>query len=81
MKEKLAKDENTLTVSVFLVESCLFLAFVWTCKTKFKEFKFKPIALRKAKIIYNFGLSECNWVKVCSTFSKVFVFSFYFDCR
>ena len=22
-----------------------------------------PIALRKAKIVYNFGLSECNWVK------------------
>ena len=23
-----------------------------------------PIALRKAKIVYNFGLSECNRVKV-----------------
>ena len=23
-----------------------------------------PIALRKAKIIYNFGLSECNRVKM-----------------
>ena len=22
-----------------------------------------PIALRKAKIVYNFGLSVCNWVK------------------
>ena len=22
-----------------------------------------PIAIRKAKIVYNFGLSECNWVK------------------
>ena len=25
---------------------------------------FNPIALREAKIIYNFGLSECNKVKV-----------------
>ena len=24
-----------------------------------------PIALRKAKIVYNFGLSECNRVKKC----------------
>ena len=27
-------------------------------------FVFNPIALRKAKIVYNFGLSECNRVKV-----------------
>ena len=26
---------------------------------------FNPIALRKAKIVYNFGLSECNRVKAC----------------
>ena len=25
--------------------------------------KLNPIALRKAKILYNFGLSECNRVK------------------
>ena len=25
---------------------------------------FNPITLRKAKIVYNFGLSECNRVKV-----------------
>ena len=25
---------------------------------------FNPIALRKAKIVYNFGISECNRVKV-----------------
>ena len=24
---------------------------------------FNPIVLRKAKIVYNFGLSECNRVK------------------
>ena len=24
---------------------------------------YNPIALRKAKIVYNFGLSECNRVK------------------
>ena len=26
---------------------------------------FNPIALKKAKIVYNFGLSECNRVKHC----------------
>ena len=31
----------------------------------FKEFFFdmNPMTLRKAKIVYNFGLSECNRVK------------------
>ena len=28
------------------------------------EFFFRPVALRKAKIVYNFGLSECNRVEV-----------------
>ena len=28
-----------------------------------KEFTLNPIALRKAKIVYNFGLSECSRVK------------------
>ena len=28
-----------------------------------KIHSFNPIALRKAKIVYNFGLSECNRVK------------------
>ena len=28
-----------------------------------KILSFNPIALRKAKIAYNFGLSECNRVK------------------
>ena len=41
---------------------------------------FNPIALRKAKIVYNFGLSECNRVK--GTFkllyNMVLVLSFYF---
>ena len=27
------------------------------------DFAFNPIALRKVKIVYNFGLSECNRVK------------------
>ena len=27
------------------------------------EMKFNPIALRKAKIVHNFGLSESNWIK------------------
>ena len=29
-------------------------------------FQFNPVALRKAKIVYNFGLSDCNRVKVSS---------------
>ena len=29
---------------------------------------FNPIALRKAKIVYNFGLSECNRVKPMKPF-------------
>ena len=38
-------------------------------RVKFAEFSFElkdsfnPIALRKAKIVYNFGFSECNRVK------------------
>ena len=28
-----------------------------------KTLSFNPIAPRKAKNMYNFGLSECNWVK------------------
>ena len=30
-------------------------------------FQFNPVAPRKAKIVYNFGLSRCNRVKVSST--------------
>ena len=30
--------------------------------------KLNPIALRKAKIVYNFGLSECNRVKFLFVF-------------
>ena len=29
----------------------------------FSYFAFNPTALRKAEIVYNFGLSECNKVK------------------
>ena len=32
------------------------------CCLLFCCLKVNPIALRKAKIAYNFGLSECNWV-------------------
>ena len=31
-------------------------------------FHFNPIALRKAKIVYNFGLSECNMVNMILAF-------------
>ena len=32
-------------------------------KILFSIEQFHPIALKKAKIVYNFGLSECNRVK------------------
>ena len=35
------------------------------CKPSEREcdFTLNPVALRKAKIVYNFGLSDCNRVK------------------
>ena len=30
----------------------------------FEKYVFNPIALRKAKIVCNFGLSECNRVRI-----------------
>ena len=38
--------------SVLQIEFCIISIFL-----------LNPIALRKAKIVYNFGLSECNRVK------------------
>ena len=35
-------------------------------------FQINPIALRKAKIVYNFGLSECNRVKRLSMKEIIF---------
>ena len=34
------------------------------CRLKIHQVLINPTALRKAKIVYNFGLSECNRVKV-----------------
>ena len=45
----------------------------WVLEDKFLKFKimtFNPIALRKAKIIYNVGLSECNMFKFREIFSS-----------
>ena len=36
---------------------------VHSLRKEFAFLSFNPIALRKAKIVYNFGLSECNRVK------------------
>ena len=33
---------------------------------------FNPFALRKAKIVYNFGLSECKRVKICPNYKHYF---------
>ena len=35
----------------------------WFKNIGLPRFGFKPNALRKAKTVYNFGLSECNRVK------------------
>ena len=47
-------------------------------------FDMNPTAIRKAKIVYNFGLSECNRIKKTNEFSKdikiIFfaIFSYFF---
>ena len=41
------------------------------CHYKF----FNPIALRQAKIVYNFGLSECNRVKVSDENQNIYLHS------
>ena len=51
---------------------------------------FNPIALRKAKIVYNFGLSECNRVnsehstfnsQVTLTFDTIFEIPIFKTCK
>ena len=37
-----------------------------------RGFKFNPVALRKAKIVYNFGLSECNRVEALTSMNSQF---------
>ena len=32
----------------------------------YADYSFNPTALRKAKIVYNFGISECIWVHLLS---------------
>ena len=52
------------------------------CILKDFFFDMNPVALRKAKIVYNFGLSECNRVKrktiVLSKDIKILIFLQYF---
>ena len=38
-----------------------------------------PVALRKAKIVYNFGLSECSRVKSKKIVCRHFIFFFAFQ--
>ena len=42
---------------------------------------FNPIALRKAKIVYNFGLSECNRVKKKRKLSYLEALSYCLDMQ
>ena len=37
----------------------------------FSSLEFSPVALRKAKIAYNFGPSECNRVKALMTLFQI----------
>ena len=44
--------------------SCMHTGLINNCSIWLPDASFVyPIALRKAKIVYNFGLSECNRVK------------------
>ena len=43
------------------------------CSSELNLNCFNPIAFRKAKIVYNFGLSECNRVKVFASLHKLFI--------
>ena len=42
---------------------------------------FNPVALRKAKIVCSFGLSECNRVKEVKTAAKIFIILTYIKIR
>ena len=53
----------SFVASLFRVNS----SFLCCPRSKF----FNPIALRKAKIVYNFGLYECNRVKSFRNFRNV----------
>ena len=60
-------DDKTLpTWSLFIKKRVCFLnrEFIPLRESR-KENPQNPIALRKVKIVYNFGLSECNRVKSC----------------
>ena len=44
--------------------------FLWLIKFNNLSYKnYNPIALRKAKIVYNFGLSDCSRVKTGPPFT------------
>ena len=49
---------SILTSKEAILIFCFSLAPKWV-----KNLLINPIALRKARIVYNFGLSECNRVK------------------
>ena len=56
------------------LEKIFFFILMSSCFA-FLQMIFNPTALRKAKIVYNFGLSECNRVKVIHTeFSMTVLF-------
>ena len=63
----------------FLAFCCFFFVFVFFLDKRNKGSNINPIAVRKAKIVYNFGLSECNRVKGKNLLQGEHIISFKVD--
>ena len=62
------KPGDGLHISILLtVRSCIIMNCGYMYVFCMSKILFNPVALRKAKIAYNFGLSECNRVKPTET--------------
>ena len=51
--------------NIIFIFPFLYYRYIYYLNDRFDIFQFNPIALRKAKIVYNFGLSKCNKINVC----------------
>ena len=63
--------DDTCRIIFFFLRKCLYIHAVDPHKRCFGDAGlmtvFNSTALRKAKIVCNFGLSECNWVNMLRT--------------
>ena len=57
-----------------IVASCAIKLFCKRSNLEGKELAPNPTGLRKAKIVYNFGLSECNRIKGANSFHTILAF-------